>query len=247
MDIDDLDNSSTSSDSDFFNELDELEEESINRRHQAVGIFIPFISAILSYTSQLSLVDDTKADEMNPTSLSKPSTPSELLSHETSLSSRASSSSTPKRDQMTEAIALTNIGRSLSYFVASYQQGLEMEAARHKDRLKMEAAQRKNRLEIKAVRGQNRLAEQEDLDVIRQAFVQAQDLETNLPPLHLAVLFGVLENPVKAKTYLLIKGDDAREAWVSQRLMEKGVILPANTSDSTDIPTGSLTNAPIDD
>ena len=45
----------------------------------------------------------------------------------------------------------------------------------------------------------------EQEDVVGQALVQVQEIETNLPPLHLAVLLEVLENPIKAKVYLLTK------------------------------------------
>ena len=212
-------------------------------------------AAPLATKHPFSAVDDTKADEMDQTSSSKPSTSSKLLSHEPSASSQASSSSTSKRGRTTGAIALTNIGHTLTDFNTSYRRGLEMEAAQLKMeavQLKIEEARRKDRLEIESIRHQDRVAKQqtrailaeqqtralraEQEDVVGQALARVQELETNLPPLHLAVIYEVLEDPIKAKAYLLIKRDDLREAWVGRRLKEKGMALPAGpTSDSMDV------------
>lgn len=151
---------------------------------------------------RFSEIDTHSNSKSLPPSISHPS--SLTGSHVSSLGTSES-----KRGRMTGSIALNHIGQNFAGFNEVYKYGIDKEQERHQARME----ERNARLRVS----------QQLSDRSRQASEQAQQLETYLELEELAVLIEVLEDQNVASTYLSLKADELRKAWIRRKLIARGM------------------------
>lgn len=157
-------------------------------------------------------------------------------------SSRMASSSTPststtsKRGRLTGAIALTTIGHGIVDLGASIRQGLVDKDSRHQDRMtQLERQLDHQELQLKLQREHQehqelqgtleRQERQERQQKRKEAMDLAQDIDIDIGPENLAYLLEVFETEEdSARTYLSIKVDDVRKAWVKMKIARRSIV-----------------------
>ena len=148
--------------------------------------------------------------------------------------SRSAGSSSSKRGRMTGAIAISSLGHELSDIKGLLRMDIELTKSNAEAREERKCQERKDLEERKRLEEHQRLEERQrqeeaildhEKDPMLVAIDRLQEVEADLSPDEMAILAELFNKEHdSAKTYLALKSDPVRKAWIKRRLAQSGSV-----------------------